>query len=154
MVLWYYKNQWKWFSQWWPLVPCGTGLHLGGLLSPLYGPFWGPHTNQAGKQATRLGTLIWINKANLRDLIAVTGLVILLKWLINEPMWPWNLINDLKKTVKHLFYATSSFVQHFKAIGILYIDTGVTVRKRSIWVKIGYFFVPPDLENWRNFQKQ
>ena len=29
-----------------------------------------------------------------------------------------------------------------------WIQTGDTVRKRSIWVKIGHFFVPCDLEIW------
>ena len=30
-----------------------------------------------------------------------------------------------------------------------WIETEVTVRKRSIWVKIGNFFVPCDLQIWR-----
>ena len=38
------------------------------------------------------------------------------KLVICYPMWPWNLMDDLKK-IGHLFYATSSFVQHFVAIG-------------------------------------
>ena len=42
--------------------------------------------------------------------------------------WPW-------KRIGHFFYATSSFVHHFVAI-----QTGVTVRKRPIWVKIDDFF--------------
>ena len=74
------------------------------------------------------------NKANLRDLIAATGLVILLKldsnrrvtvrkrliWVkiddffsrmtLKFDIWPW-------KTIGHLFYTTSSFVHHFIAIG-------------------------------------
>ena len=60
------------------------------------------------------------NKANLRDLIAATGLVILLKLdsncrffarvTLQFDVWPW-------KTIGHLFYATSSFVHHFVAIG-------------------------------------
>ena len=105
-------------------------------------------------------------------------------------VWPWNLTDDLSKTIGHLFYATSSFVQHFIAIGefklelqsgnaqsgsnsaILapcdleiwqmtlknnrapllcyfklcaafrthwWIQTGVTVRKRPIWVKFDVF---------------
>ena len=41
------------------------------------------------------------NKANLRDLIAATGLVILLKLDLNfsifQPVWPWNLMDDPKK---------------------------------------------------------
>ena len=32
-------------------------------------------------------------------------------------VWPWNLTYDLEKTIRHLFYATSSFVHHFVAIG-------------------------------------
>ena len=32
-------------------------------------------------------------------------------------VWPWNLTDDLQKKIGHLFYATSSFVQHFVAIG-------------------------------------
>ena len=32
-------------------------------------------------------------------------------------VWPWNLTDDLKKTIGHLFYATSSFMHHFVAIG-------------------------------------
>ena len=63
---------------------------------------------------------IWkYNKANLRDLIAATGLVIS-NWIqiVNFSArvtakfdgWP-------SKTIGHLFYATSSFVHHFVAIG-------------------------------------
>ena len=115
-----------------------------------------------------------INKANLRDLIAATGQVILLKLDLNHrffspydleiwwmtpknnrapllcyfklfasfrshwwiqtgvtvrkrliwvkintflAVWPWNFMDDLQKTIGHLFYATSSFVHHFVAIG-------------------------------------
>ena len=59
------------------------------------------------------------NKANLRDLIAATGLVIS-NWIrivnfsacvtMKFDWWPC-------KTIGHLFYATSSFVHHFVAIG-------------------------------------
>ena len=44
--------------------------------------------------------------------------------------WHW-------KTIGHLFYATSSFVHHFIAIGEFKL--GVTVRKRPIWDKISNF---------------
>ena len=44
--------------------------------------------------------------------------------------WPW-------KTIGHLFYATSSFVQHFVAIGEFKLR--ITVRKRPIWVKFNDF---------------
>ena len=36
---------------------------------------------------------------------------------IFRAVWPWNLTYDLEKTIGHLFYATSSFVHHFVAIG-------------------------------------
>ena len=61
------------------------------------------------------------NKANLRDLIAATDLVILLKLdfkivdfsarvTLKFDGWP-------QKTMGHLFYATLSFLHHFVAIG-------------------------------------
>ena len=62
---------------------------------------------------------ILINKANLRDLIAATGLVIS-NWIkivnfsarvtVKFDGWPC-------KTIGHLFYATSSFVHLFVPIG-------------------------------------
>ena len=65
---------------------------------------------------------IWrmtLNKANLRDLIAATSLVILLKLDSNRRFstrvtykfdgWP-------KKIIGHLFYITSSFVHHLKPL--------------------------------------
>ena len=136
---------------------------------------------------------ITLNKANLRDLIAATGLVIS-NWIeivnfsalvtLKFDRWPW-------KTIGHLFYATSSFVLRFVAISEFelelqsgnaqfgsksiifepcdleiwqmtlknnrppllcyfklcasfcshqWIQTGVTVRKLPIWVKIDDFF--------------
>ena len=36
---------------------------------------------------------------------------------IFQPVWPWNLTDDLEKTTGHLFSTTSSFVHHFKAMG-------------------------------------
>ena len=60
------------------------------------------------------------NKANLRDLIAATGLVILLKLdsnlrffshvTLKLDWWP-------RKIIGHLFYITSSFVHHLKSLG-------------------------------------
>ena len=143
------------------------------------------------------------NKANLRDFIAATGLVIS-NWIqivdfsaratLKSDGWP-------KQTIGHFFYTMSSFVHHFKSIGEFKLElqspetlnsgrnwqyfvpcdleiwwmnlesnsmnrapllhytklcasfqiyrrsqTWVTVRKRSIWVKISDFFVPRDLE--------
>ena len=90
------------------------------------------------------------NKANLRDLIAATGLLILAQiWSrssIFQPVWPWNLMDDLKNNrAPFLSYIKlcASFLIH------LWIQTKVTVRKRSIRVKIGDFVVPYDFEIWR-----
>ena len=57
------------------------------------------------------------NKANLRDLIAATGLVILLKLDANRRFfarvkfhgWP-------RKIIRHVFYTTSSFVYYFISV--------------------------------------
>ena len=60
--------------------------------------------------------------------------------------WPWKIIG-------HIFCTTLSFCTAFQSHW--HIQTGVTVRKRSIRVKIGGFFfvcfvfVPGDFENWR-----
>ena len=61
------------------------------------------------------------NKANLKDLIAATVLVFFLnigfKSLFFEPIWPGNLMEDIKKIIGHLLYTMSSIVHNFKAIG-------------------------------------
>ena len=64
------------------------------------------------------------NKANLRDLIAATGLVIS-NWIqivnfsprvtVKFDGWP-------RKTIGHLFYTTSNFVRHLKSIGEFKLD--------------------------------
>ena len=61
----------------------------------------------------------YLNKANLRDLTAATGLVIVLKLDSNCRFsarvtlkfdgWPW-------KIIRHVLYTTSSFVYHFRSI--------------------------------------
>ena len=66
-----------------------------------------------------------LNKANLGDLIAATGLVILLKLdsivdfsarvTLKFDGWPQN-------TIGHLFYATLSFLHNFVAIGELKLE--------------------------------
>ena len=62
---------------------------------------------------------------------------------IFQPVWLWNLIDDVAKYKAPLLH-------HIKLCGLFqihwWIQTGVTVRKRSIRVKIGEFFVPCDLE--------
>ena len=68
---------------------------------------------------------VLVNKANLRDLIAATGLVILLKLDLNRRFFSpcdleiWWMT---KKTIGHLFYATLSFLHHFVAIGEYKLD--------------------------------
>ena len=81
------------------------------------------------------------NKANLRDLIAATGLVILLKldsnrWFFSTcelEIW-W--MTPKNNTAPLLYYIKlcASFQIH------QWVQTGVTVRKRPIWVKIEDFF--------------
>ena len=67
----------------------------------------------------------WRNKANLRDLIAATSLVILyeigFKWSIFLSMRPW-IWWITTKTIGHLFCTTSSFVHLFKPIGELKLE--------------------------------
>ena len=88
------------------------------------------------------------NKANLRDLIAATGLVIS-NWIqivnfsarvtVKFDGWPC-------KTIGHLFYATSSFVHLFVPIGEfkLKLQSG-NAQSGSNWM----FLEPCDLEIWR-----
>ena len=90
------------------------------------------------------------NKANLRDLIAATSLVILLKFepnhrffcLCDLEIW-WMTTKNDKAPLPYYIKLCASFQIH------RWIQTKVTVRKRSILVKIGDFFVPCDLEIWR-----
>ena len=56
---------------------------------------------------------------------------------IFQPVWPWNLMDDQKNNRAPLlcyFKLFASFRSHW------WIQTGVTVRKRLIWVKIDAFF--------------
>ena len=39
------------------------------------------------------------------------------KSVIFLSVWSCNLMKDLQKTIRHLFYTTSNFVHHFKAMG-------------------------------------
>ena len=73
------------------------------------------HYQATMNYATRSWLVLNKNKANLSDLIAATGLVILLKLDSNRQFlspcdgWP-------QKRIRHPFYTTSSFVYHFKTI--------------------------------------
>ena len=72
------------------------------------------------------------NKVNLRDLIAATGLVILLKFDPNHRFFsPCDL--EIWCTTSKNHRAPLLYYIH------RWIQTEVTVRKRSIWVKIGDF---------------
>ena len=90
-----------------------------------------------------------MNKANLRDLITATGLVILLKldsncWFFSPcdlEIWWMTLINYRALLLHYIKLYASSYTPRW-------IQTGITVRKRSIRVKIGDFFVPCALEIW------
>ena len=81
------------------------------------------------------------NKANLRDLIAATGLVILLKLDLNRrffspcdlDIW-WMTPKNNGAPLLCYFKLFASFHSHW------WIQTGVTVRKSLIWVKIDTFF--------------
>ena len=91
------------------------------LYSPLPGsPHWLVDYEHASNiQQYPIYIRIW-NKANLRDLIAATGLVILLKLDANYRFFShgtlkfdwWHI-----KIIGHLFYITSSFVHHLKPLG-------------------------------------
>ena len=82
----------------------------------------------------------WMNKANLRDLIAVTDLVILLKFDPNHrffvpcdlEIW-WMALENNRAPLLYYIKLCASFQIH------RWIQIGITVRKRSIWVKIGNF---------------
>ena len=59
------------------------------------------------------------NKANLRDLIAATGLVTLLKLDSNRRFFARVTLKFdgwLRKIIRHVFHITSSFVYHFRSI--------------------------------------
>ena len=91
----------------------------------------------------------WTNKANLRDLIAATGLVILLKLDSNHrffnpcdlEIW-WTTPKNNRAPLLCYFKLFVSFRSHW------WNQTGLTARKRPIWVKIKDFFYPCDLEIW------
>ena len=96
-------------------------------------------------------TMLFKNKANLRDLIAATGLVILLKFDPNHrffvpcdlEIW-WMTLENNRAPLLYYIKLCLSFQIHW------WIETEVTVRKRSIRVKIGDFLscVTLKLDGW------
>ena len=91
------------------------------------------------------------NKANLRDLIAATCLVILLKLDSNRrffcpcdlEIW-WMTPKNNRAPLLCYFKLFASFRSHWR------IQTGVTVRKHLIWVKIDDFLsrVTLNFDRW------
>ena len=91
------------------------------------------------------------NKANLRDLIAATGLVILLKLDSNRQIsspcdleiW-WMTLKNNRASLQYYIKLCASIQIH------RWIQTGVTVRKRPIWVNISDFLpcVTYKLDRW------
>ena len=66
--------------------------------------------------------------------------------------WPWNLTDDLQKTIGHLFYATSSFVLHFVAIGEFKLELESNAQSGSnstIFRAVWPWNLTDDLENNR-----
>ena len=93
---------------------------------------------------------LYENKANLRDLIAATGQVILLKLDLNHrffspcdlEIW-WMTFKNNRAPLLCYFKLCAAFRSHW------WIQTGVRVRKRPIWIKFDAFLEPCDLEIWR-----
>ena len=103
------------------------------------------HSDISGESDEKLATVCdGNNKANLRDLIAATGLVIS-NWIqivnfsahvtVKFDGWPC-------KTIGHLFYATSSFLHHFVPIGEFKLEV------QSGNAQSGSNSEPCDLEIW------
>ena len=67
-----------------------------------------------------------------------------LKSTIFCPQWPRNLMDDLKNNGAPLVFYVKLCAAAFQTYG--WIQTGVTVRKRPIWVKIGNFLSPVTLK--------
>ena len=80
------------------------------------------------------------NKANLRDLIAVTGLVILLKLVSNRRFFSPCDLEILWMTSKNNGAPLLNYIKLCASFQIhRWIQTGVTIRKRSLQVKISDF---------------
>ena len=64
---------------------------------------------------------------------------------ILQPVWPWNLMDDLAKTIEHLSNSTLSFVPHFTSIGEIKLELQ---SGNTSWSRNQRFFVLCDLEIW------
>ena len=93
---------------------------------------------------------IWrmiLNKANLRDMIAATGLIVILlkldsnHWFFSPcdlEIW-WMTLENNRASLLCCFKLCATFHSH------CWSQTGATVRKRQIW----WFLEPCDLEIWQ-----
>ena len=91
-----------------------------------------------------------LKKANLRDLIAVTGLVILPQSDPNhrfEPVWPWNFTDDLKNSKKLLPCSERLYVSFHSH---LWIQIEFVIHQRSNRNQIDGFStrVPMAFDAW------
>ena len=87
------------------------------------------------------GPALFKNKANMRDLIVATSLVILLKLDSNRRLFSpcdfeiwWMTPKNNRAPLLCYFKLFASFRSHW------WIQSGVTVRKRPVWVKLDDFF--------------
>ena len=90
-----------------------------------------------------------MNKANLRDLIAATSLEILLKF---DQIIDFFIPYDLEIRWMTLKNNRTPLLGHIKPCALFEshqgTQTGVTIWKHSIQVRIGDFFAPSDIEIW------
>ena len=62
------------------------------------------------------------------------------------PLWPWNCTDDIPKSMRHLFYDTSSFMHCFVTISDFKLEL---VWKLSDWVENQRSFAQFDLLIWQ-----
>ena len=113
----------------------GNGSEIPSVVIALFVLIWG----ERGQLFFNFRNRSWENKANLRDLTAATGLVILLKLGSNRRLISpcdlgiWRMTSKNKAPLLYNIKICASFQIHG------WIETGVIVSKRSIRVKIGAF---------------
>ena len=86
------------------------------------------------------------NKANLRDPIAATGLVISywIQIIVFQPVWSWNLMDDLEKGL-----GTSSILrQALSIISKASVNSNLSYSPETLNSGRNWYFVLCDLEIW------
>ena len=132
----------SWPSFWYILLPVYLPVKKFVAISK-WRPFWTFRNMKHSFNLTsdmKISSQIMPNKANLRDLIAATGLVILLKFdlihrffsLCDLEIWCMALKNNTAPLLYYIKICVSFQIHRW-------IQTKVTVRKRSIRVQIGDF---------------